>query len=264
MTSVAKDTRPTPSDAKSMDRRQFLKSSAFVGGCVWLAGEMGGCSSSETHVNDPVGAYKLAYPENVIYTTCLQCHVDCQVKAKLWGGVMAKLTGNPYSPQNYLPHLPYETSLARAVKADGKLCAKGQSGIQTYYDPYRIRKVLKRAGKRGENKWQVIPFDQFINEVVKGGQLFKRLGDTSHYPGFDEVYALRDRALAKQMAEDAKKFGIGRMSLEDFKKKYADHLDKLIDPDHPDLGPKNNAFVFCAGRIEHGRKELMKWFTHQS
>jgi anaerobic selenocysteine-containing dehydrogenase len=54
------------------------------------------------------------------------------------------------------------------------------------------------------------------------------------------------------------------MTVAQFKRGHADHLDFLIDPDHPDLGPKNNQFVFLAGRIEHGRKELMKWFTNDS
>jgi anaerobic selenocysteine-containing dehydrogenase len=65
------------------------------------------------------------------------------MKAKIIDGTLAKITGNPYSPLNYLPHLPLDTPLDRAAITDGKLCAKGQAGVQTYYDPYRIRKVLK-------------------------------------------------------------------------------------------------------------------------
>lgn len=252
-------------DDPDMTRRALLASAAFVGGMSVLGV---GCSARKPGLE--VGAdgafpeYILANPESVIYTTCLQCHVDCQVKAKHWDGVLAKLTGNPYSPQNYLPHLPYDTGLRRAAKADGKLCAKGQAGIQTYADPYRIRKVLKRAGPRGSNKWRTIAFDEFIAEVVAGGQLFKEIGDTTRYPGFDEVYALRDREIAKAMAADAKKIGVGEMSLTQFERKHAAHLETLIDPKRPDLGPKNNGFVFDAGRIEHGRKELMKWFTNDS
>ena len=75
---------------------------------------------------------------------------------------------------------------------------------------------------------------------------------------------LRDRKVAAALAGDAKRVQKGLMTVAQFKAKHARHLDKLIDPDHPDLGPKNNQFVFLAGRIEHGRKELMKWFTHDS
>ncbi len=266
LTVLPTDTGP---DEQGLTRRGFLATSALVGGAGILALESPRLlQMAAGHAGaGPDGAfpeYVMAKPESVIYTTCLQCHVDCQVKAKHWDGVLAKLSGNPYSPQNYLPHLPYETEPAKAVKADGKLCAKGQSGIQTYADPYRVRRVLKRAGPRGSNKWRAIPFDQFIDEVVRGGQLFKDIGETRHFPGFDEVYALRDRKVAAAMAADAKKVAKGEMSVAEFKKTHAAHLDTLIDPDHPDLGPKNNGFVFDAGRIEHGRKELMKRFTHDS
>ncbi|MEE9211912.1 MAG: molybdopterin-dependent oxidoreductase [Phycisphaeraceae bacterium] len=255
-------TNPSGGDRNGLDRRDFIKTSTFVGGCALLAGQIPGCSSPGTRGYEAIPPYELAKAENVLYSTCLQCHVACPFKAKIWDGTLAKLTGNPYSPQNYLPHIPYETGLQRSGRTDGKLCAKGQAGIQTYYDPYRIRKVLKRAGPRGSNKWKAIPFEQFVEQVTKGGKLFAEIGENRQYPGFEEVWALRDPALAAQIAEDAKKVGKGDMTVAAFKSRYADHLDKLIDPDHPDLGPKNNGFVFEAGRIEHGRKELMKWFTH--
>ncbi len=63
------------------------------------------------------------------------------------------------------------------------------------------------------------------------------------------------------------------MSVGRFKAAHRGDLDLLIDPEHPDLGPKNNQFVFLAGRIEHGRKEFSQriikdamgsenWFEH--
>jgi len=245
---------------QGLNRRDFLAASAFVGAGAAAAVSAFG---PEAEIG-PMPAYALTDPDNVLYSTCLQCHVSCPIKAKIWNGTLAKLSGNPYSPQNYLPHLPYDTGLAEAAKADGKLCAKGQSGIQTYYDPYRIRRVLKRQGSRGSGEWTAIPFDQFIREVVDGGQLFAEIGDDRQYPGFREVWALRDPELSKRMAADAALVGRGEMTLADFQAEHRDHLDVLIDPDRPDLGPKNNGFVFAAGRIEHGRKELMKWVTQQS
>jgi tetrathionate reductase subunit A len=249
-----------------LSRRNFIKSTAFVGGSAVLglqaAKTIGGFFGKEASAaTEQAAPYILAEPQNLLYSTCLQCHVACPNKAKIWDGTLAKLSGNPYSPQNFLPHIPYETKPEEAATIDGKLCAKGQTAIQTYYDPYRVRKVLKRAGDRGSDKWKAIPFDQFIDEVVKGGKLFSDIGDNNHYPGFEEVIALRDPKLSEAMAKDAESCGKGKMTAADFKAKYRDHLDKLIDPDHPDLGPKNNAFVFMAGRIEHGRKELMARFT---
>lgn len=256
-------------EKKGFSRRDFLKSTAFVGGCAALMTQsmkvLQGLSGVEALASeDKFAPYVLAQPQNQLYSTCLQCHVDCQIKAKVWDGTLAKITGNPYSPQNLLPHISYETTPQAAATIDGKLCVKGQTGIQTYYDPYRIRKVLKRDGPRGSNKWKTIPFDQFIEEVVKGGKLFSGIGDNGHYPGFDEVIALRDPGLSNKMAQDAWQCAQGNMSVPQFKEKYKEHLDKMIDPDHPDLGPKNNGFVFMAGRIEHGRKELMVRFTDRA
>jgi anaerobic selenocysteine-containing dehydrogenase len=252
----------------SISRRELLKTGALVGGSVAIASQVPWAISNVVANDDgratEAGLYELAKPENILYSTCLQCHVACPTKAKIWNGTLAKLTGNPYSPLNYLPHIPFETTPQQAATIDGKLCAKGQTGIQTHYDPYRIRRVLKRQGPRGSGKWKSISFEQFIDEVVKGGKLFAEIGDDRNYPGFDEVIALRDSGLSKKMAGDAKKVGKGEMSKDAFKSKYRKHLDKLMDPEHPDLGPKNNGFVFDAGRIEHGRKEMMKWFTLKS
>ncbi|MFQ5517222.1 MAG: molybdopterin-dependent oxidoreductase [Acidimicrobiia bacterium] len=253
----------TTKPRRGLTRREFMKTSALVGGAGAAAtmfqvfGRPAVASSGQV-----ASDYILASPENVLYSTCLQCHVACQIKAKTWDGVLAKVSGNPYSPQNYLPHLDFETSPFDAATADGKLCPAGQSGIQTYADPYRVRRVLKRAGPRGSNKWRAIPFAQFVDEVVAGGKLFNDIGDDRDYPGFDEVFALRDAEVSKKLAGDVGKVMSGEMTVTEFKSTNAAHLDVLIDPDHPDFGPKNNQFVFQAGRIEHGRKELGKgWFT---
>ena len=140
---------------------------------------------------------------------------------------------------------------------EGSLCPKGQAGIQTLYDPYRIVKVLKRAGKRGENKWQTIPFDQALTEIVNGGDLFGE----GKVEGLKDICALRDPKIAAALAEDAAQVAAKKMTLEDFKTKHADNLKYLIDPEHPDLGPKNNQFCLNWGRLKAGRAEMLKRFV---
>jgi len=49
--------------------------------------------------------------------------------------------------------------------------------------------------------------------------------------------------------------------VEEFKTKFKDNLHTLIDPDHPDLGPKNNQFVFMWGRMKGGRSDFVKRFV---
>jgi hypothetical protein len=48
--------------------------------------------------------------------------------------------------------------------------------------------------------------------------------------------------------------------VEEFKTKFADYLDAMIDPDHPDLGPKNNQIVLMWGRLKGGRSDLLHRF----
>jgi anaerobic selenocysteine-containing dehydrogenase len=46
------------------------------------------------------------------------------------------------------------------------MCLKGQSGIQTVYDPYRIQHPLKRVGSRNSGQWQTISWDQAFSEIA--------------------------------------------------------------------------------------------------
>ena len=251
-----------------LTRRCFLKSSAFLGGSAIFLSQLELLDKAQASVfgGDKTlsYAYSIQKPQNIIYSTCLQCHTACPIVTKHTGGLLAKLDGNPYSPQNRLVHIPYNTSTHKASACDGKLCPKGQSGIQTVYDPYRLVKVLKRDGSRGCGKWKTISFKQAIDEIVVGGKIFSDIGEDRHVEGFKDIYSLRDSQLAKSMSQDIVKIRKKELTVAGFKNKYSSSLDVLIDPEHPDIGPKNNQFVFMAGRIEHGRKELGKRFTHNA
>lgn len=248
---------------KKVSRRSIMKAAVVVGGSAFLGDKIGWCNKALAAVSDQ-STYPLGSAESIIYSVCLQCHTSCPLKCKIQDGLLVKIDGNPYTPQNLLPHLPHNTSPFDAAKVDGKICPKGQSGIQSLYDPYRIIKVLKRNGPRGANKWKVVPFDQAIKEIVEGGELFADIGEDRHVEGLKDIYAQRDAAATSAMSKDWKSVASGKMSVSDFKLKHEAHLDSLIDPEHPDLGMKNNQFVFQAGRIEHGRKELGKRFMYNS
>uniref|UniRef100_E6QMN8 Molybdopterin oxidoreductase n=1 Tax=mine drainage metagenome TaxID=410659 RepID=E6QMN8_9ZZZZ len=206
-------------------------------------------------------AYALAQPENILYGLCLQCNTQCTLKTKHQFGVLTKIDGNPYSPMCLQPQLQYDTPLSVSAKVDGSICCKGQAGVQSQYDPYRLRKVLKRAGPRGSNKWKAIPFDQAVAEITDGGRLFAEIGEERNVSGFKDVFVLRDAALAKSMAADVGFLRGGTMKVEQFQAKYQDHLSVLIDPNQPDLGPKNNQFVFMGGRIAPDREVYAQRFT---
>jgi anaerobic selenocysteine-containing dehydrogenase len=246
-----------------LSRRTFLKGSAFLGGTALFAGSIKWALDQSPEAA-AAASYPLSKPESIIYGACLQCNTQCTIKGKLQNGVLTKVDGNPYSPNTMLPPIDYQTPLADAALIDGKLCPKGQATIQTQYDPYRILKVLKRAGPRGSNQWTAIPFDQAINEIVNGGQLFADVGENRVVPGFKDVLATKDTKVIAGLAADAASVAAKKMTLDDFKSKHASELGLLIDPEHPDLGVKNNQFVFLAGRIEPGRNNYAQRFTLNS
>jgi len=256
-------------------RRGFLAGGALLGGAFLLGHSEATASNRQAKGNAvmnsdrPDAPYELVKPGNMIYTACLQCNTGCGITCKQQNGIITKIDGNPYNPWTLLPHLQYTTHPEDAAPVDGSICLKGQSGIQTAYDPYRIREVLKRAGKRGENKWITIPFDQAIKEICEGGKLFASIPgeENRNVEGLSTLVALRDAKTMKAMAADVKAIldekdkDKKKALVEEFKTKHAGGLDKLIDPNHPDLGPRNNQIVVSWGRLKGGRSDLYKRFS---
>lgn len=250
-----------------VSRRDFLKKSALAG-CAALAasqldfvsGLLARVEAGELTMAEMVA---MVQAENTLFTTCLNCNTGCGIKVTLLNGVAVKIDGNPYNPFNLHPHLPMSDPITRGAMVDAPICPKGQSGHQGAYDPYRIRKVLKRAGKRGEGKWVSVPFDQAITEIVTGGTLFSGVKgeEQRHVTGLNELYALRDPQVFDAMANDVALIRKRKLTVAEFQAKHAQHLHLLIDPQHPDFGPKNNQFVYFWGRKKGGRSDFAKRFT---
>ena len=257
-----------------VSRRNFIGRGAFLGGL--FAAELFGLRSEApaaeaARIMDnsrPDVPYDLNKAENILYSVCMNCNTGCGIKAKFQDGILTKIDGSPYSPWTMVPHIPMAATLDDVAQVDGGLCPKGQAGVQTVYDPYRIRTVLKRAGSRGENKWKTISFDQAVSEIVAGGKLFADVSgeETREVEGLNAIMALRDKEVATAMSDDIKTIWDEKDRTKknelvaEFKIKHAAHLDKLIDPDHPDFGPKNNQFLMAWGRIKGGRSDFMKRF----
>ena len=110
-----------------VDRRQFLKCSALLGGSLALPPAVwqlfGG---SEAVYADVGGAYTHHLPENQIYSVCQQCNTNCGIKVKLANGRVAKIDGNPYSPWTLTPHLAYDTPLTDAARTEGVSAPRGR------------------------------------------------------------------------------------------------------------------------------------------
>jgi anaerobic selenocysteine-containing dehydrogenase len=249
-----------------LTRRDFIKTTAVIGGSAALLGQIPfAMNSIQTAMAAGEGGFFEAKPENQIYSVCLQCNTGCGIKVKIQNGLAVKLDGNPYSPWNLWPHPAYTTPIKDMAKVEGALCPKGQAGLQSAYDPYRITQVLKRkpGTKRGAGQWVTMPFDKAIDEVVNGGDLFGE----GKVEGFKDVYALKDAKIAKDMSDavtkilDEKDATKKKALVEEFKTKFKDNLNVMIDPEHPDFGPRNNQFAFVWGRLKNGRGDLIPRFV---
>ena len=247
-------------------RRDFLKISGVTGAAAAFLGNMPQAQKAIAKtMNAGEGNFFEANPENQIYTVCLQCNTGCGIKVKLLEGMAAKIDGNPYSPWTLWPHPAYETPIKDMATIEGALCPKGQAGIQTAYDPYRITSVLKRkpGTKRGAGQWETISFEKAIDEVVNGGDLFGE----GNVDGMRAVRALADAELSKEMKAavqkiwDEKDAEKKKELAHEFQTEFKDHLDVMIDPEHPDFGPKNNQFMFVWGRMKGGREDIVDRFV---
>ena len=130
-----------------MDRRRFLTVLGATGGAAAAA------SACDIHAEptEHLVPYTVP-PENQVpgiatyyATTCRECAAGCGLHAKVREGRVIKLEGNPESPIN-----------------QGRLCSRGQAGLQGLYNPDRVTDPMVR-GPNGE--WQKLSWEDAINRL---------------------------------------------------------------------------------------------------
>jgi thiosulfate reductase / polysulfide reductase chain A len=94
---------------------------------------------------------------------CLQCPSGCGLRIRSVMHWPVKLEGIKDYPMN-----------------KGRLCPKGQSGLQVLYDPDRIRHPLKRKGKRGEGNWEKVSWAEAIGLVTQRLKTLRQEGKPHH------------------------------------------------------------------------------------
>lgn len=78
------------------------------------------------------------------------CHGGCGVLAHVKDGKLLKIEGDPDHSMN-----------------QGRLCARALSMTQYIDHPDRLRYPVKRAGKRGENKWERISWEEAFDLIER-------------------------------------------------------------------------------------------------
>src|SRR5512132_746687 len=128
--------------AIDLTRRDFL---LFGGGAVagGTLGEIG--RRAMARADERAAASHGGAPERWASSVCRACPGACGLRVRLVNDVPVKLEGNPLCP------------ISR-----GRLCAKGQAAIESYFDPDRLTGPARRTGTGRTGAWQRIEWDAAI------------------------------------------------------------------------------------------------------
>ncbi len=135
-----------------LDRRTFLKlaGATAAASALYKVGLVGleSLASSNEQLPGPSS-------DRRILGICRLCAGGCGLSARVVDGRVVKLDGNPFHPNN-----------------QGKLCPKGQAGLQALYDPDRIKSPMRRV----EGGWQQISWEEALGEVAGALQALRDSG----------------------------------------------------------------------------------------
>jgi menaquinone reductase, molybdopterin-binding-like subunit len=145
-----------------MERRTFLSLSALSGAVF----AVDGCGNRGTQFIRFVPEEDLV-PGVAVWkpSVCTMCSAGCGIQVRVMEGeaevvrngqlgiikmgLPKKLVGNPEHPVSH-----------------GKLCARGEAGLQVTFNPDRIKQPLKRAGQRGSGQFTQVSWDEAIQELL--------------------------------------------------------------------------------------------------
>jgi anaerobic selenocysteine-containing dehydrogenase len=130
-------------------RRSFLKYAGTLAGISALDSSgllsLKGLSPAEAEaMQEAMKNYQ------VMYTADAMCPSECGLEVWIKDGRLAKIYGNKEVPINH-----------------GTVCAKGASGQQLVYSPYRLKYPMIRVGERGEGKFKRVSWDEAIDYIAK-------------------------------------------------------------------------------------------------
>src|SRR4030043_690894 len=141
--------------AMKIKRRELLK-------LIMVATSGAALPDELLHALPKVGEW-IPYEEYGSPGVCLQCPSGCGLRIRSVNHWPVKLEGIKDYPVNR-----------------GRLCPKGQAGLQVLYDPDRIRHPLKRKGKRGEGNWEKISWNEAIRLVTERLKILRQEGKPHH------------------------------------------------------------------------------------
>ena len=203
-----------------MDRRNFLKGGMFTAAAVG-ASTIVKAGVSEIRKTEDVSRFAptSAKPEfqfdsnnNLVntpdqrfaFTKCFGCYNICGARIRIDNKTeqILRVAGNPYALTTHsrdpisMSVTPQEAMKTLTGEAGNKnratLCGRGNAVPDGVTDSRRITTCMKRVGKRGDNKWETISYEQLVKETTQGGDLFGE----GHVDGLIAIHNEKDLANA--------------------------------------------------------------------
>ncbi len=119
-----------------------------------------------------VGAAKAAEEiEDQVYLGACRsnCHCGCPIDVRVRDGKIVRTSAHPMPDARF-----------------SRICSKGLTNLYRTYSEQRVQYPMKRAGERGEDKWERISWDQAIEEIAgKIKQVQTESGPTAFAMMFD-------------------------------------------------------------------------------
>ncbi len=136
----------------TISRRNFLKLVGGAAGAGAVAGALPVAAKQVgQHFQSQVVPPEEALPGQATWyaSTCRMCAAGCGIVVRTINGRAKKIEGNPRHPLN-----------------KGKLCARGQAGLQELYNPDRLKNAVRQSGGRGSRQFEPLYWDDALAEVL--------------------------------------------------------------------------------------------------
>ena len=262
MNDIVKDKKRATQDTPDLDKRKLITHGGIAAGGLaafaagygetvlkagkgLVTGSAGEVPAHATRGNsltpefriDPVTGVLTTQPgQTVSMSSCMGCWTQCGVRVRVdtETNTILRVAGNPYHPLATTSPVPMTMPVREAftkLGGEGGLggratsCARGSAMQEQQLNPHRVLQPLKRVGPRGSGEWKSISFEELVQEVCEGGDLFGE----GHVDGLRAIF----------------------------------DPNTLIDPENPEYGAKVNQFMFTDASNE-GRTGLIRRFTEQS
>ena len=134
-------------------RRSFLKWSGIAAGATTLVASttnLGIPTTAQAAINNP----GMLDADKTVWNACLaNCQSRCGFRLQVKDGQVVRI-------------LPDNTGSDKLGDLRNLACVRGRNQRERIYSPDRLKKPMKRAGKRGEDKWEEISWEEAFDTIA--------------------------------------------------------------------------------------------------